>query len=63
MAPGVTRVAVMFNPDTDPAAMAFAGAAAAAAKAQAVETIFAPIYAPAEIEAVMTMLGREGGGG
>jgi putative ABC transport system substrate-binding protein len=63
MAPGVTRVAVMFNPDTDPAAMAFASAAAAAAKAQAVETIFAPIYTPAEIEAVMTMLRREPGGG
>jgi putative ABC transport system substrate-binding protein len=63
MAPGVTRVAVMFNPDTDPAAMAFAGAAAASAQAQAVETIFAPIYAPAEIEAVMAMLGREPGGG
>jgi len=28
-----------------------------------VETIFAPIYAPAEIEAVMAMLGREPGGG
>jgi putative ABC transport system substrate-binding protein len=63
MAPAVTRVAVMFNPDIDPAAMAFASAAAAAAKAQAVETIFAPIYTPAEIEAVMTMLGREPGGG
>ncbi len=63
MAPAVTRVAVMFNPDTDPAAMAVAGAAAAAARAQAVETIFAPVYTPAEIEAVMTMLGREPGGG
>jgi putative tryptophan/tyrosine transport system substrate-binding protein len=63
MAPDVTRVAVMFNPDTDPAAMAFAGAAAASAQAQAVETIFAPIYAPAEIESVMAMLGREPGGG
>jgi putative ABC transport system substrate-binding protein len=63
MAPGVTRVAVMFNPDTDTAAMAFAGAAAATAEAQAVETIFAPIYAPAEIASVMTMLAREGGGG
>jgi putative tryptophan/tyrosine transport system substrate-binding protein len=63
MAPGVTRVAVMFNPDTDPAAMAFAAAAAATARAQAVETMFAPVYAPAEIEAVMTMLLREPGGG
>jgi putative ABC transport system substrate-binding protein len=63
MAPRVTRVAVMFNPETDPASVGFAGAAAASAKAHAVELIFAPIYDPAEIEAAMTMLGREPGGG
>jgi putative ABC transport system substrate-binding protein len=63
MAPRLTRIAIMFNPDTDPAAMALATAAAASATALAVESIFAPIYTPAEIEAAMAMLGREPGGG
>jgi putative tryptophan/tyrosine transport system substrate-binding protein len=63
MAPRVTRVAVMFNPDVEPASVAFASAAAASAQTFAVEHIFAPIYEPAEIEVVMTMLGREPGGG
>jgi putative ABC transport system substrate-binding protein len=63
MAPRVTRVAVMFNPEVDPASVAFASAAAASAKTFAVESIFAPIYEPAEIEVAMTMLGREPGGG
>jgi putative tryptophan/tyrosine transport system substrate-binding protein len=63
MAPRIGRVAVMFNPEVDPASVAFASSAATAAKTLAVETIFAPIYALAEIEAVMTMLAREPGGG
>jgi putative ABC transport system substrate-binding protein len=63
MAPRVTRAAVMFNPDVDPTSMAYAGAATDAARSLAVETIFTPIYAPPEIEAAMTMLGREPGGG
>jgi putative ABC transport system substrate-binding protein len=63
MAPRVARVAVMFNPEVDPASVAFAGSAAAAAKPLAVETLFAPIYALPEIETVMTMLAREPGGG
>jgi putative ABC transport system substrate-binding protein len=63
MAPRVTRVAVMFNPETDPASVAFAGAAAASAQTLAVELIFAPVYAPAEIEVAMSMLGRAPGGG
>ncbi|HEY4403848.1 MAG TPA: ABC transporter substrate-binding protein [Xanthobacteraceae bacterium] len=63
MAPRLTRVAVVFNPGADPTSMAFAGAAAAAAEALGVESIFAPIYAPGEIEAVMAMLGREPGSG
>jgi putative tryptophan/tyrosine transport system substrate-binding protein len=63
VAPRLSRVAVMFNPDTDPAAMGLASAAAVSAAALAIESIFAPIYAPAEIEAVMARLGREPGGG
>ena len=63
MAPDVRRAAVMFNPGTDPTSMAFASAAAAAATTFSVEPIFAPIYETADIEVVMTMLGREPGGG
>jgi putative ABC transport system substrate-binding protein len=63
MAPQVTRAAVMFDPDTDPTSMAYAGAAAAAAKPLAVESVFAPVYAPAEIESAIAMLGQTPGGG
>jgi putative ABC transport system substrate-binding protein len=63
MAPRITRVAVMFNPDVEPASVAFASSAEAAATTFAVEHIFAPIYEAAEIEVAMTMLGREPGGG
>jgi putative ABC transport system substrate-binding protein len=63
MAPQVTRAAVMFNPDTDPTSMTYAGAAAASAKSLALETEFTPIYAPAEIEAAMTRLGQAPGSG
>jgi putative tryptophan/tyrosine transport system substrate-binding protein len=63
MAPGITRVAVMFNPDVEPASVAFASSAETAANTFAVEHIFAPIYEAAEIEVAMTMLAREPGGG
>jgi len=63
MAPRVTRAAVMFNPDVNPGSMAYATSAAAAAKSLGAETIFAPVYGPAEIEVAMAMLAREPGGG
>jgi putative ABC transport system substrate-binding protein len=62
IAPGVTRVAVMFNPDNAAAAL-LSNPAIAAARSLGVEGIAAPVQTPAEIEAAMTKLGREPGGG
>jgi putative ABC transport system substrate-binding protein len=62
IAPRVTRVAVMFNPDNAGGAL-LARSAASAAEKFAVEVIPAPVYGPTEIEAVMTMLGHGPGGG
>jgi putative tryptophan/tyrosine transport system substrate-binding protein len=64
IAPGVKRAAAMFNPD-----MATGGgsyylpAFEAAARSLKVAPIAAPVHSDAEIETVITSLGREPGGG
>jgi len=63
IAPRVTRIAVIFNPRTAPGAALFSLSAEAVAQRFAVEVIRAPVYEPAGIEAVMTMLAQEPGGG
>ncbi|MHB8270468.1 ABC transporter substrate-binding protein [Bradyrhizobium sp.] len=63
IAPGVTRVALMFNPEATPIAIPLSRSAEVAAKTFAIEPIVAPVHKPAEIETVMTMLAREPGGG
>jgi putative ABC transport system substrate-binding protein len=63
IAPGVKRVAVIFNPGTNPSAALFARSTEAAAQKLAVDVVVAPIHEPAEIEALMMILGREPGGG
>ena len=63
IAPRVTRVAVMSNPNTAPYVILFSRSVEAVAQKIAVELIAAPVHEPAEIEAVLTMLGREPGGG
>jgi putative ABC transport system substrate-binding protein len=63
IAPRVSRIAVMFNPRTAPGAVLFSRSAEAAAPRFAIEMIRAPVYEAADIEAVMTMLAREPGGG
>ena len=62
VSPRVTRVAFVFNPDNSGPAQFF-GSTAAAAPKLAVELIRAPVRGPAEIEAVVTRIGREPGGG
>ena len=61
--PSLTRVAVIFNPRTAPGAVLFSLSAEAVAQSFAVEVIRAPVFEPAGIEAIMTMLAREPGGG
>jgi putative ABC transport system substrate-binding protein len=62
IAPGVTHAAVMFNPDNSGGAL-LARATGVAAEKFAVEVVEAPVREPAEVEALMTMLGRRAGGG
>jgi putative ABC transport system substrate-binding protein len=61
-APGLKRAALMFNPDTSPAAL-FVPSFETAARSLKVVPISTPIHNDAEIEAAITALGREPGGG
>jgi putative ABC transport system substrate-binding protein len=64
IAPGVKRAAIMFNPDTAPGRGSyFSGSFEAAAQSLAVEPIMAAVRSDADIERVITDLGREPGGG
>jgi putative ABC transport system substrate-binding protein len=64
IAPGVKRVAAMFNPDTEPFVRRyFLPSFEAAARSLKVAPITAPVHNDAEIETVITSLGREPGGG
>jgi len=64
IAPGVKRAAMMFNPDTAPGGGSyFWSSFETAARSLKVEPIRAPVHSEAEIEAAITSLGREPGGG
>jgi putative ABC transport system substrate-binding protein len=60
IAPGLKRVAAMFNPDTAPVYMPSFETAARSLK---VEPIIAPVHSEAEIETAIIALGREPRGG
>ncbi len=62
IAPHLARVAFMFNP-SNPGPMQSYRSVEAAAPNNRVEAVKTPVYGPAEIEAAITMLGREPGGG
>jgi putative ABC transport system substrate-binding protein len=60
MAPSIRRVAMMFNPDTAPYVKSyFQPSFEAGARSLDIEPIAAPVRSDAEIETVMTSLGRE----
>jgi putative ABC transport system substrate-binding protein len=64
IAPGVKRAAIMFDPDTAPGGGSYyLPSFEAAARKLKVEPIAARVRSVAEIETVMTSLGREPGGG
>jgi hypothetical protein len=64
IAPGINRVAMMFNPDTAPGGgKYYLGDFEAAARSSKVAPITARAQSDAEIEAVVTSLGREPDGG
>jgi putative tryptophan/tyrosine transport system substrate-binding protein len=63
VAPSVSRVGFLFNPQTAPFARPYLATFHSAASALAVEPIETPFHSAAEIEAMMIKLGREGGAG
>jgi putative tryptophan/tyrosine transport system substrate-binding protein len=63
IAPGVKQVAMMFNPDVASVGTYYLPAFEAAARSLQMKPIVAPVHSDAEIEAVITSLGREPGGG
>jgi putative ABC transport system substrate-binding protein len=64
IAPGVKRVAAMFNPDTGPYVRSYyLPSFEAGVRPLKLEPIVAPVRSDAEIEATITSLGREPGGG
>jgi ABC-type uncharacterized transport system substrate-binding protein len=62
-APGVSRAALMFNPDTGPQYYLYLRSFETVPRSIAVEVTAAPVRDTAEIEAAITKLGREPGGG
>jgi putative tryptophan/tyrosine transport system substrate-binding protein len=64
VAPEVKRAAIIFNPNTAPGGGTyFLPSFEAAARSRKVEPIAAPVHTDAEIETVLTSLGREPGAG
>jgi putative ABC transport system substrate-binding protein len=63
IAPGITRVWVMWNPDLVPQNTERYRSAEAASPRFAVEVLMAPVHGPAEIESVMATAGRQPGSG
>jgi putative ABC transport system substrate-binding protein len=62
IAPGLKRVAIMFNPDTAPAST-YTPSFETAARSLKVEPVTAPVHSDVEIETAIVALGREPGGG
>jgi putative ABC transport system substrate-binding protein len=62
IAPGLKRIAIMFNPDF-PAPSTFMPSLEAAARSLKIVPIIAPVHSDVEIESAITALGRERGGG
>ena len=63
VAPQVSRVAFMYNPNTAPFAQYYLAPFQSAATKLAIDAIDTPVHSPAEIEAVMNMIGRRGDAG
>jgi ABC-type uncharacterized transport system substrate-binding protein len=59
MLPSLTRVALVFNPETSPESKLFVSAVEAAAPSLGVEVMTAPVHSTAEIEATLARLSRE----
>jgi putative tryptophan/tyrosine transport system substrate-binding protein len=63
VAPGVTHVAFMFNPQRGPYSVEISHFVQEAAQRRAVQYVAAPVFESAEVETAMAALAREPGGG
>jgi len=63
IAPSLSRVAFLFNPQTAPFARYYLEPFQAAASALSIRPIEAPVHDAAEVESLITKLGREGSAG
>ena len=63
IAPRVSRIGFLFNPQTAPFARYYLDTFRSAASALAIEAIDAPVHSTEEVEAFMTKLGGEAGAG
>ena len=63
VAPSVSRVGLMFNPQTAPYARYYLDTFRSAAAMLKIEPVDAQVHSVADVEAVMTKLGREAGAG
>src|SRR6516162_5289137 len=63
IAPGLKRVAIMFNPDTAVPLSVYMPSLETAARSLKVAPVIAPVHSNVEIETAITALGREPGGG
>jgi putative ABC transport system substrate-binding protein len=62
-APGISRAALMFNPDTNPHYYVYLHSFEAVPRSVAVEVTAAPVRNTSEVEETIAKLGREPGGG
>src|ERR1700756_813841 len=63
IAPQVSRIGFLYNPQTAPFARYYLDAFRAASSTLAIEAIDAPVLSTEEVEAIMTKLGHEAGAG
>ena len=63
IAPQVSRIGFMYNPQTAPFARYYLDTFQAASQTLAIEAIDAPVRSTEEVEALMTKLGGEAGAG
>jgi putative tryptophan/tyrosine transport system substrate-binding protein len=63
IAPDVTRIALMFNPDANPSYRFFYQSMGAAAPKFGVQTAMAEVHSTSDIEGAMLTIGHEAGGG
>jgi putative ABC transport system substrate-binding protein len=63
IAPAVSRIGFLYNPQTAPYAQYYLDTFRAASQAFAIAAIDAPVHSPEDVEALMTKLGGEAGAG